>query len=103
MESFVDKLCDHLPGQRIKLLIDNGFDEWETISFLKGEELVELGFDTQECIIIMVAANSNCKEASLPEIFSETAMQSTISLAKEHDRIREEAALKEEELLKQQR
>jgi hypothetical protein len=36
MESFVDKLCDHLPSDRIQMLIDNGFDEWETITYLKG-------------------------------------------------------------------
>lgn len=26
MESLVDKLCDHLTSERIKHLIDNGFD-----------------------------------------------------------------------------
>ncbi len=44
MEQLIDKLCDHLPIDRIKLLIENGFDEWETITFMKGEELAELGF-----------------------------------------------------------
>lgn len=44
MMSLVDKLCDHLSTERIKLFIDNGFDEWETITYLKGEELVELGY-----------------------------------------------------------
>jgi hypothetical protein len=36
MENFIDKLCDHLPSERIKVLIDNGFDEWETITYMKG-------------------------------------------------------------------
>lgn len=36
MEAFIDKLCDHLPADRIKLLIDNGFDEWETVTYIKG-------------------------------------------------------------------
>ena len=26
MMQLVDKLCDHLPNQHIKLFIDNGFD-----------------------------------------------------------------------------
>jgi len=45
--SLVDKLCDHLPNDRIKLFIDNGFDEWETVTYIKGPELVELGFTAQ--------------------------------------------------------
>jgi len=36
MEILVDKLCDHLPTERIKLLIESGFDEWETITYMKG-------------------------------------------------------------------
>lgn len=37
MENFIDKLCDHMPMDRVKILIDNGFDEWETITFIKGD------------------------------------------------------------------
>lgn len=44
MNSFVEKLCDHLSMDRVKHLIDNGFDDWETITFMKGEELVDLGY-----------------------------------------------------------
>ena len=65
MEALVDKLCDHLPAGRIKLLIDNGFDDWETITFLKGHELIDLGFNAEECLVIMVAANSNAKELGI--------------------------------------
>jgi hypothetical protein len=36
MEALVDKLCDHLLTDRIKLLIESGFDEWETITYMKG-------------------------------------------------------------------
>lgn len=82
MEQLIDKLCDHLPIDRIKLLIENGFDEWETITFMKGEELAELGFTPQECIIIMVAINSQSKEIGEKEIFSEEAMQVVLKKAK---------------------
>lgn len=37
MESFIDKLCDHMPMERIKLLVDNGFDEWGTVTYMKGD------------------------------------------------------------------
>lgn len=40
MENLIDKLCDHLPTERIKLFIESGFDEWDTITFMKGHELV---------------------------------------------------------------
>ena len=40
MEQLIDKLCDHLPPYRIKLFIESGFDEWETVTFMKGDELV---------------------------------------------------------------
>lgn len=36
MQVFLDKLCDHLIAQKVKILIDSGFDEWETITFMKG-------------------------------------------------------------------
>lgn len=36
MEGLIDKLCDHLSIDRVKHLIESGFDDWETISFLKG-------------------------------------------------------------------
>jgi hypothetical protein len=63
MEKLIDKLCDHLPPDRIKLFIESGFDEWETITFMKGEELVEMGFGPEECIVVMVAVNSQAKES----------------------------------------
>jgi hypothetical protein len=44
MNSFVEKLCDHLSMDRVKHFIDNGFDDWETITFMKSEELVDLGY-----------------------------------------------------------
>ena len=75
MEAFIDKLCDHLPTERIKLLVDNGFDEWDTITYMKGDELIDLGFDAQECIVVMVAANSNAHENNQPEIFKEASMK----------------------------
>jgi len=62
MEALIDKLCDHLSPDRIKLFIENGFDEWETITYMKGTELVELHFTPEECIIVMVAVNSTAKE-----------------------------------------
>lgn len=37
MESFMDKLCDHMPMERIKLLVDNGFDEWGIVTYMKGD------------------------------------------------------------------
>lgn len=40
MLALIDKLCDHLTNDKVKSLIDHGFDEWDTISYLKGEELV---------------------------------------------------------------
>lgn len=61
MNSFVEKLCDHLSMDRVKHLIDNGFDDWETITFMKGEELVDLGYGSQECLMIMVSANATAK------------------------------------------
>jgi hypothetical protein len=88
MEGFVDKLCDHLPAEKIKVLIDSGFDEWETITFMKGDELLDLGFDTQECIVVMVAANSNAAEHHQPEIFSEEGMQRVMAAAKEREETR---------------
>lgn len=61
MESLIDKLCDHLPSDRIKLFIESGFDEWEIITLMKGDELIELGFSPQECIAVMVAVNAQAK------------------------------------------
>ena len=62
MQRLIDKLCDHLPPDRIKLFIESGFDEWETITFLKGSQLVEIGYSSEQCIITMVAINSQAKE-----------------------------------------
>jgi hypothetical protein len=28
----IDELCEHIDCSRIKLLIDNGFDDWEILS-----------------------------------------------------------------------
>jgi|JI6StandDraft_1071083.scaffolds.fasta_scaffold834761_1 hypothetical protein len=61
MEKLIDKLCDHLNPEKIKLFIESGFDEWETVTFMKGQELPELGFNPEECIVIMVAINSQAK------------------------------------------
>lgn len=55
---------------------------------MKGDELIDLGFDTQECIIIMVAANSNAIEHEQVEIFSEDRMQEIIANAKQRDQER---------------
>jgi hypothetical protein len=47
MENLIDKLCDHLTSDRIKLFIESGFDEWEIITLMKGDELIEMGFSPQ--------------------------------------------------------
>lgn len=36
MINLIDKLCDHLSNERVKVLIDHGFDEWETITYIRG-------------------------------------------------------------------
>lgn len=58
----MDKLCDNLPSERVKMFIDNGFDEWETVTYLKGHELIDIGFDAEECLIILITINNNAKE-----------------------------------------
>lgn len=88
MMDLVDKLCDHLPNDRIKLFIDNGFDEWETVTYLKGPELIELGFTSEEIIVIMFAINSNAKSHKLPEVFAEEDIQKALKIAKENDQKR---------------
>lgn len=96
MQKLIDKLCDHLPADRIKLFIESGFDEWETITFMKGEELAELAFTPEECIIIMVAINSQAKENGEPEIFKEEIMQRVLAQAKEAQAIRNEKFMKQD-------
>lgn len=61
MISLIDKLCDHLSNDKVKILIDNGFDEWQTMTYIGAKELIDMGFDAQESIIIMVAINANAK------------------------------------------
>lgn len=50
---------------------------------MKGEELPELAFTPEECIIIMVAVNSQAKENGEHEIFKEEIMQRVLAQAKE--------------------
>ena len=95
MEGFIDKLCDHLPMQRIKLLVDNGFDEWDTITYMKGEELIDLGFDAEQCIVIMVSANATALENQHTEIFPEPRMKQIIAAAKQKSQERNEQMLKQ--------
>lgn len=86
MQGLIDKLCDHLSIDRIKLLIESGFDDWETITFLKGSELVELKYTPEECIVIMVAINAHAKQLNEKEIFNEEAMQQVLAAAKEKEK-----------------
>lgn len=87
MMSFIDKLGDHLNNEKIKLLIDSGFDEWEIISFMKGDELVELDFSAEECIVFMVSANSTAKEFEFQDVFSEDTMKRVIEMAKAREEL----------------
>lgn len=63
---------------------------------MKGDELIDLGFDTQECIVVMVAANANATQNGEGEIFGEGVMEEVIGRAKEREREREEKVMKEE-------
>ena len=47
MEGLIDKLCDHLSTDKIKIFIENGFDEWDTVTLMNGKELVELGYTAE--------------------------------------------------------
>lgn len=96
MEALIDKLCDHLPPDRIKLLIESGFDEWETVTYMNGSELAEIGYTPEECIIAMVAINANAKEVNHKEVFSEETMQRVLAQAKEKQKDFEEKMMREE-------
>ncbi len=78
MMSLIDKLCDHLPNDKIKMLIDNGFDEWETVCLLSGDELVKMGYTSEECIIIMVAVNGTAREFKAEDVYSEETMKKVL-------------------------
>ena len=78
------------------MFIDNGFDEWETVTYLKGHELIDIGFDAEECLIILITINNNAKEHGRQEIFNEELIQNIVKLAKQQDEIKWLKAKEEE-------
>ena len=55
-----------------------------------------MGFNAEECIVIMVAVNSQAKENNQAEVFAESTMQEVLAQAKEADKNRHEKMMQEE-------